>query len=123
MTEAIQLVGLANKDLFRVDEVAAYFSVEDRTIRLWIQHGHLESEKLASGTIRITKKSILKCRMGGDTRIKSQTIGIVGKPVVKPEVVAEKIATEPEPEIDPETKKEVKVEGTIKKRAGRPAKK
>lgn len=54
---------LAEKDLFRVDEVADYFGVNERTIRLWIDHGHLEKEKVV-GSIRISRKSILRCRFG-----------------------------------------------------------
>jgi excisionase family DNA binding protein len=42
----------------RVEEVADYFSVTDRTIRLWIEHGHLESVKKV-GTVRITRESVL----------------------------------------------------------------
>ncbi len=53
--------GLPEKALFRVDEVAAYFSVTERTIRLWIEHKHLESEKIV-GVVRISRESILKCR-------------------------------------------------------------
>ena len=49
------------KDLFRIDEVAEYFSVTERTIRLWIDHGHLVSEKVV-GSIRVSRKSILECR-------------------------------------------------------------
>ena len=52
---------LPKKDLFRVDEVAAYFSVEERTIRLWIEHGKLECEKIV-GCIRIPRRSILSLR-------------------------------------------------------------
>ena len=53
---------LPNKDLFRIDEVATYFSVTERTIRLWIDHGHLVAVKKA-GTIRILRKSILDCHI------------------------------------------------------------
>jgi len=52
---------LPKKDLFRIDEAAAYFSVTDRSIRLWIEHGHLKSEKIV-GSVRITRDSILRCR-------------------------------------------------------------
>ena len=52
---------LPNKSLFRIDEVANYFSVTERTVRLWIDHGHLEQEKIV-GTIRVTRESILRCR-------------------------------------------------------------
>lgn len=49
---------LPDKALLRVDEVADYFSVTGRTIRLWIEHGHLESIKKV-GTVRITRESVL----------------------------------------------------------------
>lgn len=52
---------LPNKDLFRVDEVADYFGVTERTIRLWIEHKHLDAEKVV-GIVRIARESILKCR-------------------------------------------------------------
>ena len=51
---------LPKKDLFRIDEVASYFSVTDRTIRLWIEHGHLGAKKI-SGVVRIPRESILEC--------------------------------------------------------------
>jgi len=60
-TTAIDDHSLPEKDLFRVDEVADYFSVTERTIRLWIEHGHLKYKKIV-GTIRITRASILECR-------------------------------------------------------------
>ena len=53
---------LPKKDLFRVDEVATYFSVTERTVRLWIDHGHLIAVKKA-GSIRILRKSILDCHI------------------------------------------------------------
>jgi len=53
--------GLPKKALYRVDEAARYFSVTDRCIRLWIEHGHLTAEKIV-GSIRITRESILRCR-------------------------------------------------------------
>ena len=53
---------LPNKDLFRIDEVATYFSVTERTVRLWLDHGHLIAAKKA-GTIRILRKSILDCHI------------------------------------------------------------
>ncbi len=53
---------LPAKDLFRVDEVATYFDVTERTIRLWIEHGHLTAEKIV-GTIRIPREAVLNCRI------------------------------------------------------------
>lgn len=52
---------LPQKALFRIDEVAGYFDVTERTIRLWIEHGHLEAERIV-GSVRVTRKSILACR-------------------------------------------------------------
>lgn len=59
---------LPNKDLFRIDEVATYFSVTERTVRLWIDHGHLIAAKKA-GTIRILRKSILDCHILDNRKI------------------------------------------------------
>jgi excisionase family DNA binding protein len=53
--------GGLKKQLLRVDEVATYFDVHPRTIRLWIEHGHLSGEKL-SGVVRVTRESILDFR-------------------------------------------------------------
>jgi len=58
----VEAENLPKKDLFRVDEVAAYFGVSERCIRLWIEHGHLDIEKIV-GSIRITRSSILRCRV------------------------------------------------------------
>ena len=52
---------LPDKSLFRLDEVADYFSVTERTIRLWIDHGHLAGEKIV-GSVRVPRESILRCR-------------------------------------------------------------
>ena len=58
---------LPDKGLFRVDEAANYFQVSERTIRLWIDHNHLEAAKIV-GTIRIPRNSILKCRFRSGIR-------------------------------------------------------
>jgi excisionase family DNA binding protein len=52
---------LPKKELLRVDEVATFFSVTERTVRLWIEHGHLKAEKIV-GTIRISRESVQNCR-------------------------------------------------------------
>jgi len=52
---------LANKDLFRVDEVAEYFGVTQRTIRYWIEKKYLCADKII-GIVRIPKKSILELK-------------------------------------------------------------
>lgn len=54
---------LPKKNSFRIDEAARYFDVSDRTIRLWVDHGHLAAEKVV-GSIRITRNSMLSCRFG-----------------------------------------------------------
>jgi len=56
---------LADKPLFRIDEVATFFDVSVRTIRLWIDHGHLKAEKIV-GSVRIPRESIIKCRFRAD---------------------------------------------------------
>lgn len=43
---------LPNKALLRPDEVAAYFSVDVRTVYLWIEEGIIQN------AIRVTKKTI-----------------------------------------------------------------
>ncbi len=53
--------GLPMKALFRIDEVATYFDISERTVWLWIQHGHLEAQKIV-GSTRVSRESILKCR-------------------------------------------------------------
>ncbi len=56
------MIDLPQKALLRVDEVAAYFDVTERTIRLWIEHGLLEAEKIV-GSIRIPREAVEKCRV------------------------------------------------------------
>jgi len=61
--EAIKIeCGLPKKDLFRVDEVARYFNVTDRTIRLWIEHGLLVAEKYKH-QLRIPRREIINFRL------------------------------------------------------------
>lgn len=43
---------LPNKALLRPDEVAAYYSVDVRTVYLWIEEGIIQN------AIRVTKKTI-----------------------------------------------------------------
>lgn len=52
---------LPKKSLFNIYEVAQYFGVTERTIRLWIEHGHIQGEKVV-GSVRVSRESILKCR-------------------------------------------------------------
>lgn len=52
--------GLPQKELLRIDEVASYFSVSNRTVRLWIKHGDLAAVKIF-GTVRIYREDVRKC--------------------------------------------------------------
>jgi len=56
------LSGLPNRDLYRINEVADYLRVSESTIRLWIQHGYFQIEKMR-GTVWIPKESILRFRL------------------------------------------------------------
>lgn len=49
-----------NKELLRYDEVADFWRVDRRTVRMWVDHGSLESIKSPGGGVRITKKSFEK---------------------------------------------------------------
>ena len=60
-TDIMDAPGLPKKDLFRIDEVAEYFDVTNRTVNLWINHGHLDALKKV-GTVRITRESIVRCK-------------------------------------------------------------
>ena len=52
---------LPDKELFRVDEVAAYFSLSVKTIYGWIDEGKIEAVKIGpSNTIRIKRENIEK---------------------------------------------------------------
>ena len=56
------MLELPQKKLLRVDEVAEWFSVTNRTIYLWIDHGHLEAIRTPGTCIRILRDSVLKCK-------------------------------------------------------------
>lgn len=56
------MTDLPQKALLRVDEVATYFDVSEKTIYLWIDHGLLEAEKYKR-VIRIPRESIGKFRL------------------------------------------------------------
>lgn len=57
------MLELPKKKLLRVEEVAAFFSVTNRTIYLWIEHGHLEAERTPGRCIRVLRDSVIKCRL------------------------------------------------------------
>jgi len=50
---------LPNRELLRVDEVADYLRVTNRTIYRWISLGELEAKKVKT-RIRISRNSVLK---------------------------------------------------------------
>ena len=58
---------IPKKALLRVDEVATYFSLSERTIRSWIKNGYLRAEKIV-GTIRIPRDAVLNCRANIDPK-------------------------------------------------------
>lgn len=39
------LMGLPNRDLYRFSEVARYLAIDERTVRNYVEHGHLEKVK------------------------------------------------------------------------------
>lgn len=57
------MTDLPDKTLLRVEEVADFFSVTNRTIYLWIEHGHLEAERTPGRSIRILRESVKNCRL------------------------------------------------------------
>lgn len=62
----IRIELLPNPVLLRVEEVAHYFDVTERTVYLWVQHGHLVKVETPGGQIRITKESVEKCKFRKD---------------------------------------------------------
>lgn len=54
--------GLPDKPTYRISEVADYFDVTERTIRLWIDHGHLSIVYTGPGVRRVTRESLNLCR-------------------------------------------------------------
>jgi excisionase family DNA binding protein len=61
MNDEKEDLNLPKKSLFSIYEVSEYFGVTDRTIRLWIEHGHLTGEKIV-GSVRVSRESIIQCR-------------------------------------------------------------
>jgi excisionase family DNA binding protein len=53
---------IPDKKFFRIDEVAAYFSVGQMTIRRWIKNGILIHERWG-GQIRIPRQAIINFRL------------------------------------------------------------
>ncbi len=52
---------LPNKALLRPDEVADYFSVDVRTVYLWIEEGVIQNAvKITKKTIRIPREEVIR---------------------------------------------------------------
>ena len=51
-------INLPNKPLLRIDEVAGYFDVSERTVRRWIEKNRVRSIRVG-GTIRVYKDSVV----------------------------------------------------------------
>jgi len=58
----MKIESLPERELLRISLVASYFDVTERTVRLWIEHGHLKTELTPGGQLRVTKESLDKCR-------------------------------------------------------------
>jgi len=55
------LNNLPNKALLRPDEVADYFSVDVRTVYLWIEEGVIQNAvKITKKTIRIPREEVIR---------------------------------------------------------------
>lgn len=74
-----------NKNNFRVDEVAEYFSVTERTIRLWIKNGFLKSVGVKTRR-RINREAILELRK------RSRNYKIISKEKILKESLDNRIA-------------------------------
>jgi len=56
------MTDLPNRALLRVEEVAEYFRISEKTVYLWCEHGKLDGRKLARNVLRITRESVLNCK-------------------------------------------------------------
>jgi len=53
---------LPARPTLRVSEVAVYYGVTERTVYLWIEHGHLKTVLTPAGQWRVTRESLDTCR-------------------------------------------------------------
>lgn len=53
---------LPQRPTLRVSEVATYYGVTERTVYLWIEHGHLKTILTPRGQKRVTRESLDACR-------------------------------------------------------------
>jgi excisionase family DNA binding protein len=67
LVPAASVPDLADKPTYRVSEVAMHFDVTERTVYLWIAHGHLRTEQTPGGQTRVTRDSLDSCRFGPKT--------------------------------------------------------
>lgn len=56
------MADLPNRPL-KLHEVAIYFSVTERTIRIWIERGHLKTEKYNGRSVRVARESVEAFRL------------------------------------------------------------
>ncbi len=56
------MTDLPDKPTLRIGEVADYYGVTDRTVYLWIEHGHLKTILTPMGKYRVTRESLDECR-------------------------------------------------------------
>ena len=52
---------LPNRRLLRISEVADFFGVGERCVRLWIEHGQLKAVATPGGGVRVEKRSVESC--------------------------------------------------------------
>jgi predicted site-specific integrase-resolvase len=52
---------LPNRELLKISEVATFFDVSERSVRLWVSHGHLHAVPTPGGGVRIVRESVLSC--------------------------------------------------------------
>jgi excisionase family DNA binding protein len=62
------MITLPDKPTYRISEVAVYYGVTERTVYLWLEHGHLQTVLTPSGQQRVTKESFDSCRFAPKTK-------------------------------------------------------
>ena len=62
------LRGLPDRDVYRFFEVAQYLKIDERTIRTYIDHGHLKKVKLR-GVVWIPRYSLIEFMQGIGVRL------------------------------------------------------
>ena len=60
-----QITSLPDKPLLRIDQVAAYFDVSEKTVRTWIKRNIIRSIRMG-GTLRVYRESIQETVLSPD---------------------------------------------------------